>query len=372
MKPLFCLLLLLVASVVHAEWGLDTKLSFGETSVGLSENMGPCLVAQGTTLHVVWSDTQRGSGIYYSRSTDEGITWAAPVRLSPTPGADVYPYLACVGNYVHLVFIRNNDTPRAASYYKRSTDGGLTWGPDVLLGATKFWPGVAAVGANVYVSMETRLPSGISQVYFLRSTDNGDTWSAQRQVSNGINRSEDPAIAAAGDNVYLLWNDNRSGTMEAEYRRSTDHGATWGPETALTLPPVNEYTPTILATGADVAYADRQSGKFQIFYQHSADGGATWGATQQLSASTTMAIFPQLARHGQDVYITWPGQLFFRHSADGGATWEPVTPLCATDAGFSFVAASTNAVHLIWIDNRLGHKALFYKRNPPAKGAGAR
>ena len=156
--------------------------------------------------------------------------------------------------------------------------------------------------------------------------------------------------------------------MQAEYRRSTDQGATWGPETALTEAPANEYTPGILATGADVdvAFADRHSGTFQIYYQHSGDSGTTWGAAQQITTGSVMSIFPQLARNGQDVYLTWPGKVTYSHSGDGGATWDPGKSLASSGAGFSFVATTGDAVHLIWVDNRLGHKALFYKRTPPA------
>ena len=52
-----------------------------------------------------------------------------------------------------------------------------------------------------------------------------------------------------------------------------------------------------------------------------------------------------------------------RHSDEGGKTWDPAESLSVTGTGFSFVTTTANAVHVIWIDNRLGHKALYYKRN---------
>ncbi len=235
--------LLLVSSTAVAQLGPDVKLSTNETSAALNENMGRCLLANGNALHVVWMDTKDDDhAIYYKSSTDSGATWTSDYRISGTPGADSNPLLAQSGSVLHLVFLRNIGTRQSSSYYKRSTDGGLTWGPDVLLGKTKWWPGVAAAGHQVYVSLNTVYADDEknSVVYFRRSTDDGATWEPQQRISQAARRtsgrSEDPAIVADGQYVHLVWNDNRDAIpgkgMAVYYRRSSDMGVTWGPETA--------------------------------------------------------------------------------------------------------------------------------------------
>ncbi len=242
-------LFLISITPAHADWGPDVKLSTNETSARLNENIGHCLIARGTTLHAVWMDVQGGDGaIHYRRSADRGVTWSDDVRLSPNPGFDSNPLIAQSGTTLHLVFLRNAGTANAASYYKRSIDGGATWGPDALLGTSKWWPGVAAAGSMVYVSLNTVYADDAknSVVYFRRSMDNGATWEEQQQISAAPRRtggrSEDPAIMADGNNVQLVWNDNRDAMpgkgMAVYYRRSTNRGKTWAPEAALTRAPL--------------------------------------------------------------------------------------------------------------------------------------
>jgi hypothetical protein len=369
-----CLLAVLPATG-YAQWGTDIKLSTNEVAASLNENMGQCLIANGATLHAVWSDNRsNGGAIYYKRSTDDGLTWGPDTRVSGTPAADSFPLLALSGSTVHLVFLRSNGAPQAASFYKRSPDGGDTWEPDVFLGSTKWWPGVAAAGPMVYVSLNTSVTSSNSEVYFRRSTNNGTTWEPQQQISNANGRSEDPAIAATGNRVHLVWNDNRDGTMEVYYRRSTNQGLTWDAETSLTHVPDNTYMPTIYLSGlhADVAYGNRKSGQFQVYHLHSGDGGSTWGADQQITETTNTGFYPAIARDGLNVHVAWTemagAPVKYRHSGNGGASWEPVVAL-GSGGSIPFVAAGGESMHVIYVSQRDGHGAIYYVRNPTGNPA---
>ncbi|MFI5264196.1 MAG: sialidase family protein, partial [Candidatus Kapaibacterium sp.] len=194
-----------------AQWTADTKISVSDTNAALSENADICLAVSGDSLHAVWWDTKTDStAIFYRHSYDGGITWAAPMRLTPLSKSVDFPSIAVSGSMVHVSY-RNNDD--SGSYYIRSTDGGKTWGNPVSLGTYYFWPSVAASGSNVYIGFNPVMP-GNSEVYFRRSTDNGSTWSATTQISNALNRSEDQSISASGSYVHFVWNDNRTGIMQ--------------------------------------------------------------------------------------------------------------------------------------------------------------
>src|SRR5512137_2934503 len=41
-------------------------------------------------------------------------------------------------------------------------------------------------------------------------------------------------VAAAGATIHVVWHDDRDGSTEIYYKRSTDSGARWGADTRLT------------------------------------------------------------------------------------------------------------------------------------------
>ncbi|HEY4562280.1 MAG TPA: hypothetical protein VIJ36_04830, partial [Thermoanaerobaculia bacterium] len=66
----------------------------------------------------------------------------------------------------------------AQVYAKRSLDGGTTWGPDVQLsqpGVQSEQPALARSGRHVYAAWHAYLPGGPA-IVFRRSDDGGATW----------------------------------------------------------------------------------------------------------------------------------------------------------------------------------------------------
>ena len=43
----------------------------------------------------------------------------------------------------------------------------------------------------------------------------------------------DPSIAAAFDNVHIVWTDERNSSREVYYKNSVDNGENWEPETVI-------------------------------------------------------------------------------------------------------------------------------------------
>ncbi len=361
-------------AAIPAQWGPDIKLSTTETDAKTNENSGPCLAVSGRTLHVVWYDNKdKGSAIFYKHSTDGGATWSTDTRLCDYAGRADFPAVAVSGSTV-LVTFRDYRNGHAASYSKRSLDGGETWEGDVFHKNTEWWPSCAAVGPNLYMALEDLPSKDNSEIYFRKSTDCGKTWDAIQQISNAPGRSEDPSISASGDYVHIAWNDNRTGIMQTFYRRSPDKGVTWGPETQLTTTTGFTYMPMLYAddSNVDLVWGDRRNGKdFELYHKHSGDFGLTWEAAECLMPGVKGG-YPAIARDGKNVHIVWPGAgLFYLHSGDGGATWDPVVTLLPGAFGpgrvpYAFIAVSGPALHVIWADHRDGHGAIYYKSSPTA------
>src|SRR5205085_10221657 len=74
--------------------------------------------------------------VYFMRSTDKGVTWSRPKRLSgdDSPSLQFFPAIAVdpTGN-LHVLWADTRDDPRQSSYniyYSTSTDKGEKWGFD--------------------------------------------------------------------------------------------------------------------------------------------------------------------------------------------------------------------------------------------------
>ena len=362
-------LLLFITVPLVAQWGPDSKLSSNDSSK-LNENMGECLAVSGDTVHVVWWNSKSGgSTIYYKHSFDGGVTWGADTSITDSINSSDFPSIAVSGATVHVVF-RDTTGGQHASYYKRSLDGGNTWGPNVLLGNYYWWPSITATGSSVFVALNSNSP-GNSEVWCRRSTDNGSTWDTVHQISNATGRSEDPSIAAGGGFVHLAWNDNRTGIMQTFYRRSSDNGVSWGPETQLTNAPEFAYFPLLRVFGSnvDLVWGNRTGSAFDIYYKSSADFGATWNTEQHLTSGTATSAYPVIARDGPNIHLVWwqfNGDVYYRHSRNGGMSWDSVVSLvsAASTPSSPFIAVAGPVLHLIWLDHRDGYPAIYYKRNP--------
>ncbi len=107
-------------------------------------------------------------------------------------------------------------------YYKRSTDDGKTWGADTHLSegqAGSEHPAIAVSGSNIYTVWHG-LRSGSLNIYFKRSTDGGMTWGEDTRLTTS-GKSAHSSIAASGSSVHVVWGDHRDGEQAEIYTRAS-------------------------------------------------------------------------------------------------------------------------------------------------------
>jgi len=370
------LLLPLEADAVN--WSPFKTLSKQKFPVRQNENMGQAIVASGSDVHVVWYYTFSAThaAVYYIRSEDEGATWGDEVKLSPAGSSivDGDPLLAVCGSYVHVVYWRNPYNtqggiynPPTQNYYRRSTDGGKTWEKEFLVANNyTFWPGLACSGNWVYINLNTDLNPSNSEVYFRSSSDNGGHWGNVKRITHANGRSEDPAMSAFGNSVYMAWNDNRAtlGPLQLFYIYSKDNGVNWGPETAMSTAPSECYSPTVYASGSTVIALMRNSSQHIVRYL-STDGGLHFTIKPAYIETTAQLLgrtgYPSLTinRATNSAFVTY-GEIenalhnYFQQSTDGGRTWSaPSTistwPAPVAASGPTFIShGQGNKIHITW------------------------
>jgi hypothetical protein len=215
-------------------------------------------------LYVVWRQFGN-TNMRFVRSTDHGQTWSSPITYVGDQGAYVAigangnvqggsVYVACIyGNYLAV---------------SRSSDGGLTFGSQVL--ATPFisGPGIICAGrytvkgcirtdcmprmaadnsytstrGNVYIVYAAK-PAGtdLCDIYLVRSTNQGVNWSTPVRVNDDNTTSDQwmPAINVdKNGKVFISWFDSRVDSIANSLTKvygtvSTDGGLTFTPNNAI-------------------------------------------------------------------------------------------------------------------------------------------
>jgi N,N-dimethylformamidase beta subunit-like, C-terminal len=147
----------------------------------------------------------------------------------------------------HVYAIWSNDTfagPNSPSLtdviFRRSIDGGQTFGDSINLSdnsSFSFKPRIAAYGNNnVYLVWEENNQLQNGEILFRRSIDGGQTFGDIINLSDSIRNSTSPQIALAGNgNLYIIWqeedNANKKGSIYL--RSSVNYGATFGKKISL-------------------------------------------------------------------------------------------------------------------------------------------
>ena len=167
-------------------------------------------------INVVWEDTAPGiSVIMFARSTDGGVTFSVPARVSKGRGRATEARIAADGsNGLHVTWVDNSSGDNQA-FYSRSTDGGATFSNPLNVtdsaGADVHKPVLAIYRDRVFLSYQDDA-AATQQVFLARSGDRGVTFSRPIQVSHAdIRRGRGHSPAMVFDSqgkLHIVWIDS--------------------------------------------------------------------------------------------------------------------------------------------------------------------
>lgn len=368
-------------------WLPDVRLTFDSAFSSTPFNGARCIVVgpagpDGDVLHLIFFDQRDGNReIYYKRSTNGGTSWGPDVRLTNNAAISHFPAIAVSGAVVHVVWEEYRDG-NGEIYYKRSSDAGASWGADTRLtnnSAKSLSPSVAVFDDLVHLTWFDQR-DGNDEIYYKRSDDGGLSWGLDTRLTNDSFPSIYPAIAASEAGIHLAWEEHRHGNGEIYYKRSIDGGATWGIDTRLTNNNAQSFSPSIATSGEDVniAWFDQRDGNDEIYDKHSTDAGSNWGSDKRVTMDADVSNYPSVSVSGSSVHLAWfderdgNTEIYYNLSTDRGATWGTdirLTNDVARSTDPCLAVAGSN-VHVVWTDARDdippydGTYEIYYKRNP--------
>lgn len=367
---------LLLTANLFAQWEPDVRLTYDDSTSYTYMDYAWCITADGNIVHAVWYDGRDGnSEIYYKRSPDGGTSWGPDTRLSDFPDESLHPSIAVTGSNVHVVW-HDYREGNWEIYYKRSTDGGISWGSDFQLtynDSVSSMTSVAVFGSIVHVVwLDHR--DGNGEIYYKRSPDGGVSWGTDTRLSDFPSESHKPSVAVSDSNVHVVWHDHRNGYYEIYYKRSTDGGMTWEMDSRLSYTSSSSLYPSVgvSISNVHVIWIDYRHGNIEIYYRRSPDGGISWGAETRLTDNPADRGLSSIAVSGSFIHVVWKdnrdgnSEIYYKNSIDGGTSWGTDTRLTDNSANSAntSVAVSGSSVHVIWHDDRDGNNEIYYKRNP--------
>jgi hypothetical protein len=220
---------------------------------------------------------------------------------------------------------------------------------------------------NVYV-VWTDDTTGNEDIYFKRSVDNGTTFAESENLStNSTSPSTGPQISAAGNYVYVVWQDVASGSHEIFYRHSNNTGERFRGVSELSktrsIDGESALYPRIsaIANNVYVVWQDKVSGNNEIFLRESNDGGNKFSGIKNLSRNNTGdSITPHIASSGENVFVVWtdsePGkaQIYARASNDSAASFGGIKNV-SWSSGMSYdpqiALGGNNSLYILWEDS---------------------
>jgi Neuraminidase (sialidase) len=384
---------------------LAAEVRLDQDAPGAAWSLQPRIRCSSGIVYVVWIDQRSGlPDVYFRRSLDSGATWQPELRLdADVPGAasSTFVRIAVSDSLVHVAWVESRSGATDV-YYRRSSDAGATWGPEIRLDTD-----VAGAAASDALDLEASgqlvaaawadARSGATDVRFNRSLDGGLTWLAldlrlETGDAAGATESGAPRLDCSGQRVLCVWEDRRSGPHDVFCRRSADGGTTWpDPETRMDTDAAGaafSRLPKVTSSGSNVAvvWQDSRNVSSDDFLRRSPDGGLTWAISDQRVDSdapgASISDLPQPWIEGESLCIGWMdsrngGYLkpWARRSVDAGATWpDPELKLDVGAMGSQHanglrIAGAGRNVYAVWLESRTGPTADIFLNFSTDRGA---
>jgi hypothetical protein len=345
-----------------------------------------------------------GYHIFYSTSTDGGLTWSTPEKVDNRAAGSYSKFvdLDFTPSGIPVAVWEDDRLGGINAYFSKRdpSAGGTPWTPSLKLNTVGGPPSttdfmnlsIAVLDDDRYFVAWTDWREGVfHQVYGRSTTNGGVTWGTEARVSDGLGYQPvagDPCLivdlasgAPGTESLTCVTNDWRGDVPGGRYPnlyayRSTNGGASWSVGVMVNdIEPLYQQSSSHalvrLTDGTLCAgWLNNLNAASQFRTSVSTDQGQTWSASAQVDPGIGggTGTYSSIAAHGGSVFAgfdVYEGNwnAYLRVSADGGRTWTADACRIDDDAtaaptGNTVVAvASPNEAFAAWSDGRPGFGA---------------
>ncbi len=290
-------------------------------------------VATDGTIYATWMNDYT-PGVVFSKSSDRGNTWTAPVAVGGGLQWTDKPIIAISpsGQDVYIAF------NKTAAYVAASHNYGATFAAPVKTNADAlYWfaeGGAVAPNGTVYFSESgekaTVSAAGDVQLAVLRSTNGGASWThtiidtSKQGPATCCSASVDfffsqanIAVDPSGKLMVAYTLNTVVGAAKALYIKTSTDGVTWSARTQINAQGDSGFpviTAGPVAGDFRVAWQDDRGGRWNTWYKRTTNGGTSWTADVKLSNLTTGAGYKQAAGYA------FPYGDYFEMETNAGGT----------------------------------------------------
>ena len=251
------------------------------------------------SVYVAWSQYDAfapNNAVLLSRSTDHGLTFSRPVRVTPVSlGTGSFVDLAVGPDgavYVAFLTYPSSSNPQSDVWLLKSTDGGASFGPPAHVATISRFDSTdfSGNGAESCGDGPFACPSGLTFSRFFSLT----------------------AVAADATGVHVVWHGTTAGGQSKVFVRNSPDGITWPTPAATldTVPVGHQWMPDIASDGGVIRVVFYDSRRDPAYSTSLPPGNTAGGANSGDVVDTLVAS-----------------------SANGGATWAETT---VSTAGSNF------------------------------------
>jgi predicted secreted protein with PEFG-CTERM motif len=383
LKKSFAIILGILSLAVVQPSFAQTEPSGFTNPINISNNTGnstnPQMVFSGNSVYVTWLNTVSGTpSIFFTKSTDGGSSFGKPIDLGMASSGDYgLPSISHQGSNVYIAwqgFVSGNPI----IYFSKSSDDGVTFEKPLILSdksKNSAFPQIVSSTNHVYVTWIEKAEDDSTNIVFTKSDDSGNSFVAPMSITSSKGNVGIPKLASDGNNVYLLWEDNSKGGYEIMLARSTDSGSTFATPVNISNNSGSSGAPqlVVMKNKIYVVWMDDTSKNYEIYFAKSDDSGVSFSKPLDVSNTSGDSGYAQLDVSGVNVYVVWTETIsntnydimFAKSSNDGTSFEKPVNLSKSTGAsGWPQIMAENNDIYVSWVDNTPGNFDIYITKSP--------